>query len=111
MDSILDIQSIRKLVSQGKYEFSKHAEKEREFDRIYVWELEDALKVCDIIESYPDDSRGESCLVLGFCGTKPIHAVCTIKTEPEELLLITVYDPSKRPEKWDKDYRKRRRFV
>ena len=75
---------------------------------IYVLELEDALSDCEIIENYPDDPRGASCLVLGFCGAKPVHAVCAIKTNPEELLLITVYDPSKRPEKWTKDYRKRR---
>lgn len=105
---ILDIQNIRKLVFQGKHEFSKHAERERELDMIYVWELEDALSNCEIIENYPDDSRGASCLLLGFCGTKPVHAVCTIKTDPEELLLITVYDPSKRPEKWTEHYRKRR---
>ena len=104
----MDIEKIRKFVYQGKYEFSKHAEKERELDMIYIWELEDALNNCDIIENYPDDPRGASCLVLGFCGVKPVHAVCTIKTDPEELLLITIYDPSKRPEKWTENYRKRR---
>jgi len=75
---------------------------------ITVWELEDALRDCEIIENYLDDTRGESCLILGFCESKPIHAVCTIRTDPEELLLITVYDPSKRPDKWTEDYRKRR---
>ena len=75
---------------------------------IYTWELEDALRNGEIIENYPDDPRGAGCLVLGFCGPKPIHAVCTIKTEPEELFLITVYDPSKRPDKWTENYRKRR---
>ena len=75
---------------------------------IYIWELEDALRNGEIIENYPDDPRGASCLVLGFCGQKPIHAVCTIKTDPEELFLITVYDPSKRPDKWTENYRKRR---
>jgi len=57
---------------------------------IYVREMEDALNICEIIENYPDDPRGKSCLVLGFSGEKPIHAVCTIKTDPEELLLITL---------------------
>jgi hypothetical protein len=99
---------IRRLVSQRKYEFSKHAERERELDMIYVWELEEALRDCEIIENYPDDPRGASCLVLGFCGSKPVHAVCAIKSDPEELLLITVYDPSKRPDKWSEDYRNRR---
>ena len=99
---------IRKLVTEGKYEFSKHAERERQLDMILVNELEDALKNCEIIEDYPDDPRGASCLVLGFSGQRPTHAVCTIKVEPEELLLITVYDPSKRPNKWTENYRERR---
>jgi len=101
-------EKIRKLAAQGKYEFSKHAERERQLDMILVNELEDALKNCEIIEDYPDDPRGASCLVLGFFGQRPIHAVCTIKVEPEELLLITVYDPSKRPNRWTENYRKRR---
>ena len=99
---------IRKLVTEGKYEFSKHAERERQLDMILINELEDALKNCEIIEDYPDDHRGASCLVLGFSGQRPIHAVSTTKVEPEELLLITVYDPSKRPNKWTENYRKRR---
>ena len=90
---------IRMLVSQGKYEFSKHAERERELDMIYVRELEEALRDCEIIENYPDDPRGASCLVLGFCGHKPVHVVCAIKNDSEDLLLITVYDPAKRPDK------------
>ncbi len=74
---ILDIQNIRMLVSQGKYEFSKHAERERELDMIYVWELEEALRDCEIIENYPDDLRGANCLVLGFCG--PMTHSCGIR--------------------------------
>ncbi len=101
-------EKIRELATEAKYEFSKHAEKERQLDMILVNELEDALKNCETIEDYPDDPRGASCLVLGFSGQRPIHAVCTIKVEPEELLLITVYDPSKRPNKWTENYRKRR---
>lgn len=104
----MDIGRIRRLVTEGRYGYSRHAERERELDMIYTWELEDALRNGEIIENYPDDPRGASCLVLGFCVPKPIHAVCTIKTEPEELFLITVYDPSKRPDKWTENYRKRR---
>jgi hypothetical protein len=104
----LDIGKIRSLVAEGRCEYSKHAERERELDMIYTWELEDALRNGEIIENYPDDLRGKSCLVLGFCGSKPVHAVCMIKTDPEELFLITVYDPSKRPSKWNENYRKRR---
>jgi len=91
----LDIGRIKRLVIEGRYGYSGHAERERELDMIHTWELEDALRNGEVIENYPDDPRGASFLVLGFCGPKPIHAVCTIKTEPEELFLITVYDPSK----------------
>jgi hypothetical protein len=104
----LDQNKIRDLVFQGKYEFTKHAERERELDMISMGELENALRTCEIIEDYPDDPRGASCLVLGFWRSKHIHVVCTIKTDPEELLLITVYDPSKRPDKWTNNYRTRR---
>ena len=99
---------IRKLVRLGRYEFSKHAERERQSDKIATAELEQALCICEIIEDYPDDPRGPCCLTLGFAGKRPIHAVCAVKSEPDEVLLITVYDPSKRPEKWTHDYRRRR---
>jgi len=104
----LDIHIIRKLVADGRYEFSRHAERERELDMIGVEELEQALERCEIIEEYPDDPRGMSCLVLGFGRQRPVHAVCSLKTQPEELFLITVYDPSKHPRKWRENYRKRR---
>jgi hypothetical protein len=104
----LDVQKIWKLMVQGKYELSKHAEKERQIDMIHIWELEESLRGCEIIENYPNDPRGASCLVLGFCGSKPVHSVCTIRNNPEELLHITVDDPSKRPDNWRDNYTKRR---
>lgn len=63
-------------------------------------EFEEALAACDVIEQYPNDPRGPSCLALGFCAKRPIHAVCAARSDPDEVLTITVYDPSKRPEKW-----------
>jgi hypothetical protein len=100
--------AIRRLIIEGRYELSKHAEREREADMIPLAALEEALSNCEMIEEYPDDPRGASCLVLGFSNQRPIHAVCTLKRDPEELFLITVYDPSKRPEHWTDQYRRRR---
>lgn len=104
----MDDQKIRDLIRSGQYEFSKHAEREREADEITVAEFEDALAHCETIEDYPNDPRGPSSLVLGFSGKRPIHAVCALKTDPSEVLIITVYDPSKRPEKWTEAYRRRK---
>jgi hypothetical protein len=105
----MDVETIRTLVTRQQYELSMHAEREREADRILVEELEEALRHCTVIEEYPTDPRGPSCLVLGFVAGRPIHVVCTIKHDPEELFLITVYDPSQRPEKWTDNFRRRRR--
>jgi hypothetical protein len=104
----VDIHVIRRLVAEGKYEFSKHAERERELDMIGVEELQQALEGCETIEEYPDDPRGASCLVLGFCRQRQVHAVCSLQVHPEELLIITVYDPSKHPNRWAENYRQRR---
>ena len=104
----MDAATIREFAAEGKYEYSKHAERERQVDMMHTWELEEALRHCDIIEFYPDDARGPSCLVLGFSAHRPIHAVCTTRGNPDELLLVTVYDPSKRPDKWKNNYRERR---
>ena len=68
-----------------------------------------ALRNCEVIEDYPEDPRGHSCLGLGLADTRPVHAVCAIEDDPRELLLITVYDPSQRPERWEAGFRRRRK--
>jgi hypothetical protein len=99
---------IRSLAGAGRYVLSIHAEHERQSDKITMAELEAALRDCEIIEDYPEDLRGHSCLALGFAETRPIHVVCAVKDSPREILLITVYDPSLRPDKWEPDFRHRR---
>lgn len=105
----MDSESIRRLAAAGRFTLSRHAERERRADMILVAEMEAALTNCDMIEDYPSDPRGPSCLVLGFAGERPIHAVCALKQDPEEVFLITLYDPSRRPEEWTDQFRRRRR--
>ncbi|MBI4285166.1 MAG: DUF4258 domain-containing protein [Chloroflexi bacterium] len=48
-----------------------------------------------VIESYPEDLRGRSCLVLGFTKEgNPLHMVCGLVAD--ELIVITVYRPDPR---------------
>ena len=59
----------------------------------------------DLVEDYPDDSRGHSCLMLGFGeGGRPIHVVCAPKDE--YLAIITAYLPD--PHEWAEGFRRRR---
>jgi Domain of unknown function (DUF4258) len=59
------------------YEFSGHAEDERQAERISIADVEAALLNGELLEDYPNDPRGPSCLVLGYgIPGYPIHVVC-----------------------------------
>jgi hypothetical protein len=59
----------------------------------------------EVIEDYPDDPRGHSCLILGHGDDgRAIHAVCSPKDE--FLAIITAYLPD--PEEWSADFRTRK---
>ena len=60
----------------------------------------------EIIEDYPEDVRGHSCLLLGFDAEgRPIHVVCSPKSE--FLAIITAYTPE--PTEWDSSFKVRRK--
>lgn len=93
------IEQIRTYISSKKYRMTFHAEVEREADRIFISEIEEAFSSdnCEIIEDYPEDKRGHSSLVLGFTKERlPIHMVCAI--HEDVLVIITLYRPD--PELW-----------
>lgn len=56
----------------------------------------------EVIEDYPEDARGHSCLVLGE-GERPIHIVCSPKAE--YLAIITAYLSDK--DEWSIGFRVR----
>lgn len=59
----------------------------------------------DIIEDYPEDVRGHSCLMLGYgTGGRPIYVVCSPKEE--YLAIITVYLPD--AHRWEADWKTRK---
>jgi len=62
------------------------------------------LEEGEIIEDYPEDVRGQSCLILGKDNDgRPIHIVCAPKDE--YLAIITAYIPDEA--QWSKDFRAR----
>jgi hypothetical protein len=68
-------------------------------------EVERVVMTGELVEDYPDDSRGHSCLLLGFGDTgRAIHVVCSPKAE--YLAVITAYLPD--TDQWSSDYRRRR---
>lgn len=58
----------------------------------------------EIIEDYPEDARGHSCLILGRGNDgRPIHIVCAPKND--YLAVITAYIPD--DTQWSADFRTR----
>ena len=71
----MEIQTIQEQVRQGEYEISFHAEKERCAEDISLSDIETTILNGEILEDYPNDPRGESCLILGHTEGRPIHVV------------------------------------
>jgi hypothetical protein len=94
------VRRLQAKVRERKYRLTSHAEREREADQITVQEIDEAVlsDACKLVEDYPTDPRGHSCLILGWTHVDlPIHLVCGHLYE-EEFVVITIYRPS--PEQW-----------
>lgn len=92
------LEHLREQIKQDTYEFSIHAEHEREDEHILVSELEYNVLTGELLEDYPDDPRGHSCLVLGFTSSgRAIHSVWGLLPDGG-VRVITVYIPL--PPKW-----------
>jgi hypothetical protein len=91
---VTSLQAIRDKVRRRRYEFSRHAVDQSILRDIRVAELEEALQDrSEIVEDYPDDKRGPSCLILGFTNAgRPLHIQVSHAYRPL-LKIITLYEP------------------
>ena len=80
-------------IRRGSYRFTIHAG-ERMIERhIAVSEVEEAIlaESAEVIEDYPNDPRGSSCLVLGMTAKeRSLHVQCSY---PPNVVVITAYEP------------------
>ena len=93
----MDIEWVGSKVKNNHYLWTLHADEERRNDGLEIEEVERALISGQILENYPNDPRGASCLVCGESKEIPIHVVCG-KNNRDWLVIITVYKP--KPPKW-----------
>jgi len=100
------IEDIRAKFASGLYEFSKHATDQSVLRRITLQEMHEAIANAEIIEDYPNDKYGPSCLTLGFTKqSRPLHIQCTYPSRPL-IRIVTLYEPD--PAEWI-DWRVRRK--
>ena len=87
------IEEIRQKISDEQFEFSKHAVDQSIVRNILVREIREAISNGKIIEDYPDDKYGASCLISGLTqDERPIHVHCSYPSRPL-IKIITVYEP------------------
>lgn len=92
------IGEIREKVAADRFEFSKHAVDQSIIRRIGVLELREAIFNGEIIEDYPDDKYGPSCLIYGeTTAGRAIHVQCSYPSRPL-VKIITLYEPD--PARW-----------
>jgi hypothetical protein len=100
------LEEIRIKIQRRRFEFSKHVVDQSIIREISVPEIEQAMSNrSEVIEDYPDDKYGPSCLILGFTDSgRPLHIQCSYPSRPL-IKIVTVYQPD--PELWI-DYRIRK---
>jgi len=90
---------------QDRFEFSQHATDQSILRRISLQEIREALAAGEVIEDYPQDKYGPSCLIFGYTkAARPLHVHCSYPSRPL-VKIITVYEPD--PSLWI-EYRTRR---
>lgn len=99
------ITALRAKFVRDEFEFSRHAVDQSLLRAISVQEIREVIRVGEVIEDYPNDKYGPSCLLLGFTLTKrPLHVQCSYPSRPI-VKVVTVYEPD--PSEWV-DFRVRR---
>ncbi len=99
-----DLQSIQQAIAEGQYQYTAHALARTTERRISRAEIEQAVAAAEIIEEYPDDKYGPSCLLYGITEAgRVLHILVTLPPSPVKI--ITAYEPDS--DEWD-DFRARR---
>jgi|SRR5688500_18185936 hypothetical protein len=87
------IDEIRAKVASNTFEFSQHALDQTLLRNISVDEVREAIASAEVIEDYPADKYGPSCLLLGWTSARrPLHVQCSYPSRPL-IKIITLYEP------------------
>lgn len=102
----MDFRQLIRVRASQRILFSAHAVRQmsRPDRMISTADVRRAIEAGEIIEDYPEDTRGRSCLLLGRgIDGRPMHIVCAPKDE--YLAVITAYIPDEA--QWSNDFRTR----
>jgi hypothetical protein len=99
------IDGIREKFAHDQFELSQHALDQTIVRGILPSEIRQAIATGEVIEDYPLDKYGPSCLILGWTADgRPLHVQCSYPSR-DRVKVITTYEPD--PIRWI-EYRQRR---
>jgi len=98
------LREIQTVVREQELLITLHAQQQTTARRIKISEIREALRspAAEVIEDYPEDVRGPSCLVYGKAANRILHIHISY---PPEIVVITAYEPD--PAKWEVGYKTR----
>ena len=92
------IEEIRSKMISDRFILSVHAETASRLRGISEEEIIQSILNGEIIEDYPNDRYGPSCLIFGYTETgRPLHVQITYPTR-DPLRIVTTYEPD--PKRW-----------
>lgn len=103
--SQVNLQEVQRLCLGGQIIWKDHAAKRLKERNIKTYDVENCIATGEIIEQYPTDYPGPSCLILGMSvNNQYLHVVCSIYQEM--VCIITSYFPNL--DEWEGDYKTRK---
>ena len=97
---------LHNMLANGEFEFSAHAFTRAVERNISDAEIQQAGAGAIVVEEYPTDKYGPSCLLLGFTNhRRPLHVQVSL-LENELVKIITLYEPT--IQEWDSGFTRRR---
>ena len=98
------IEKIKNQVEAGNYRFTIHGLERCVERNISPNEVKYAMLSGEVIEDYPEDKYGPSCLIYGVTKEgRILHVQCSI----DPFWVITAYDPTLNPDEWEADFKRR----
>ena len=80
---------------------------QRMFERqIAETDVARVLAAGEVIEDYPHDYPYPSRLILGWCGSRPLHVVAAENEAAGATIVVTAYEPDE--EEWQPDFKRRK---
>ena len=92
-----DLETLRGAFHAHEYLLTEHASERAAQRGILAAEIEQAIETGEVIEDYPEDKYGPSCLIYGrLSGRRDLHVQVSY---PAPYRVITVYEPN--PDEWE----------